>query len=83
MLTLHSFWVYIHLQVKTISIADMKDLVIKQGKGEMGLGLIVSTLIVSTLISPTPSLVEHETSTAIFTDRVEMVRPLDTTVIAM
>ncbi|CAI8026088.1 hypothetical protein GBAR_LOCUS15036, partial [Geodia barretti] len=27
------FWVYIHLQVKTISIADMKDLVIKQGKG--------------------------------------------------
>ena len=78
MLTLHSFWVYIHLQVKTISIADFKDFVIKQGKGVMGLGLIVSTLI-----SPTPSLVEHETSTAIFTDRVEMVRPLDTTVIAM
>ena len=78
MLTLHSFWVYIHLQVKTISIADLKDFVIKQGKGVMGLGLIVSTLI-----SPTPSLVEHETSTAIFTDRVEMVRPLDTTVIAM
>ena len=78
MLTLHSFWVYIHLQVKTISIADMKDLVIKQGKGVMGLGLIVSTLI-----SPTPSLVEHETFTAIITDRVEMVRPLDTTVIAM
>ena len=56
----------------------MKDLVIKQGKGVMGLGLIVSTLI-----SPTPSLVEHETFTAIITDRVEMVRPLDTTVIAM
>ena len=78
MLTLHSFWVYIHLQVKTISIADLKDFVIKQGKGVMGLGLIVSTLI-----SPTPSLVEHETFTAIITDRVEMVRPLDTTVIAM